>query len=152
MLTADRSRGEDALVYALARAYLAWPRLHDKSDVEAYILQILVKGSVSRLRPRLRRRSSYPPGSQEPTESAPSAAVEDPSFWNRLRELPARQRTVAVLRYYEDLTELETARILGCSVDRVNRYAAQALATLRTSAAPVEARHHDRRSDGPPLA
>jgi hypothetical protein len=48
-----------------------------------------------------------------------------------VRTLPARQRAVLVLRYYEDLTEVETARVLGVSVGTVKSQCARALSTLR---------------------
>ena len=48
-----------------------------------------------------------------------------------VRELPARQRAVLVLRYFEDLTESETARVLGCSVGTVKSQHARAMARLR---------------------
>jgi hypothetical protein len=52
-------------------------------------------------------------------------------MWRQVRTLPARQRAVLVLRYYEDLTEVETARVLGVSVGTVKSQCARALSTLR---------------------
>ena len=49
----------------------------------------------------------------------------------RLRELPVGQRAVLVLRYFDDLTEAETARTLGCSVGTVKSQHARAMARLR---------------------
>ena len=48
-----------------------------------------------------------------------------------LTELPAAQRAVVVLRYFEDCSEVETARVLGCSVGTVKSRASRALAALR---------------------
>jgi RNA polymerase sigma factor (sigma-70 family) len=45
--------------------------------------------------------------------------------------LPERQRAVVVLRYYEDLTEAETAEVLGCSVGTVKSQAHDAIRALR---------------------
>ncbi len=50
-----------------------------------------------------------------------------------LGRLPARQRAVVVLRYYEDRTEVETARLLGCSLGAVKQHHARALLALRGS-------------------
>ncbi len=49
-----------------------------------------------------------------------------------LRALPPRQRAVVVLRYWEDLTENQTAEILGCSTGTVKSQTAKAMARLRT--------------------
>ena len=52
-------------------------------------------------------------------------------MWQALGRLPARQRAVVVLRFYEDLTETDTAELLGCSVGTVKSQCSKALAKLR---------------------
>ena len=54
-------------------------------------------------------------------------------LWQRICELPPRMRATLVLRYYEDLTEAETARELGCSVGAVKSQTHHALKRLRAS-------------------
>jgi RNA polymerase sigma factor (sigma-70 family) len=51
-------------------------------------------------------------------------------------ELPPGQRAVLVLRYFDDLTEAETARALGCSVGTVKSQHARAMARLRKLVQP----------------
>ena len=51
--------------------------------------------------------------------------------WTALQRLPRRQRAVVVLRYYEDLTEAETANLLGITVGTVKSQASKALSSLR---------------------
>jgi RNA polymerase sigma factor (sigma-70 family) len=56
---------------------------------------------------------------------------ERDAMWMALQGLPARQRAAVVLRFYEDLSERETADLLGCSIGAVNQLIARGLATLR---------------------
>jgi len=53
-------------------------------------------------------------------------------LWQALRELPARQRAALVLRYYEDLSERDTAASLGCSVAAVKSLVQRGSHALRT--------------------
>ena len=50
-----------------------------------------------------------------------------------MRSLPGQQRAAVVLRYYEDLTEAQTAEILGCSVGTVKSHTSRAIRTLRST-------------------
>ncbi len=67
------------------------------------------------------------------------------SMWQALGTLRPRMRAVLVLRFYEDLSEVETARLLGCSIGTVKTHQSRALRTLRSSShlisRPVEVNH-----------
>jgi RNA polymerase sigma factor (sigma-70 family) len=67
-------------------------------------------------------------------------------LWDRIRSLPPRQRTVIVLRYYEDQSEAQIAALMGSSVGTVKSQASRALAALRRDA------HQFAESDGGPAS
>jgi RNA polymerase sigma-70 factor (sigma-E family) len=128
-----RAEAEDLLQVAYERAYRHWARISRRADPERYVRQILVNASVDRWR-RLRRRPEAPltVGSDPAAAADTAAAVADRDLLLRgLAALPPRQRAVLVLRYYEDLSEAQTATMLGCSVGTVKSQAARGLARLR---------------------
>ncbi|WP_233507875.1 sigma-70 family RNA polymerase sigma factor [Spongiactinospora gelatinilytica] len=75
-----------------------------------------------------------------PPETAAAAADLDlrEVMLNELRRLPARMRAVLVLRYWEDLSEAETAAMLGCSAGTVKSQAARGLGRIRERMARLE--------------
>ena len=78
---------------------------------------------------------------EQPWEDTRPAEIELRStVWKSLAQLPRRQRAVVVLRYYEDLSEAETAEIMGISIGTVKSTASRALAKLRTDGELREAR------------
>ena len=125
LLLGDEQRAEDLLQTALAKAWFAWSRID--WDPEAYVRRILVTTAAS----WWRRRWIV----ETPTAVLPDTATRAPDdhqdLWNALRHLPPRQRAVVVLRYLEDRSEAETARLLDCSTGTVKSQAAKALAKLR---------------------
>ena len=133
----NRADAEDLLQTVLERAFRRWPRICRSGDPAPYVRQMLVNASVDRWR-WLRRRPEEPFGSEgSPIGAAvpgpdQSAAIADQDLlWRALAQLPAGQRAVLVLRYYEDLTEAQTAAVLGCTVGSVKAQASRALGKLR---------------------
>jgi RNA polymerase sigma-70 factor (sigma-E family) len=140
-----RPEAEDLLQTVLERAYRHWRRICQNGDPEPYVRQMLANASIDRWR-RLRRRPEEPlpadPGALWPAGRA--AARDDAAdlaerdlLLRALAELPAGQRAVLVLRYFGDMSEIETARALGCSVGAVKSQASRGLARLRRQAAPA---------------
>jgi RNA polymerase sigma-70 factor (sigma-E family) len=130
-----RAEAEDLLQGAFERAYRRWGRISRRADPERYVRQILVNASVDRWR-RLRRHPEAPlvVTGADPAAGDMAAAVADRDLLLRgLAALPARQRAVLVLRYFEDLSETQTATMLGCSVGTVKSQTARGLARLRDS-------------------
>ena len=63
------------------------------------------------------------------------SARYDDAIWRAVQALPPRQRAAVVLRYYEDLSEAETARVLNCSLGNVKSQTSRGIAALRSSLA-----------------
>ena len=136
-LTGDRWLAEDIAQTALARAYVAWRRVSQADDPDAYLRRILVNASHRRFR---RRRVTEQPGDPPETPvDGPAELVGDRSaVLAALSQLPPRQRAVIVLRYWADLTDAQIAATLGCSPGTVRSQASRALARLRESPALME--------------
>lgn len=130
LLAQDWPTAEDLTQAALVKAWLAWARIDD--DPEAYVRRIIVTTYVSWGRRRWRREA---PTGQLPERSGrdrETDQVDDrDAVWRALGRLPARQRAVVVLRFFEDLTEAQAAAVLGCSVGTVKSQTSRALAKLR---------------------
>jgi RNA polymerase sigma-70 factor (sigma-E family) len=131
LLTGDRQLAEDLVQNALASAMVSWRRLRDVTDLDAYLHTAVVNAQN-----RWWRRRWH---GEIPTERLPEAAAPDETaklegshdLLEALRRLPARQREAVVLRYYEDLSEAQAARVLGCSVGTVKSQTSRGLAKLR---------------------
>jgi len=137
----NQAEAEDLLQLALERAYRHWARVCRSGEPERYVRGILAHASADRWR-RLARRAERPlPAAADPALPDHSAVVADRDYLLRaLAALPPRQRAVLVLRYFDDLSEAETAAMLGCSVGTVKSQAARGLARLRGPAGPPAAR------------
>ncbi|MBY8880556.1 SigE family RNA polymerase sigma factor [Actinacidiphila acidipaludis] len=131
LLTGDAHLAEDLLQTVLARVWPTWHRIADENP-EAYVRKALVHTHASWWRRRW--RGEVPHG-----DLPDRAATDDPfaevdlgqALGQAIRALPVRQRSVVVLRYFEDLSVTETAAVLGCSEGTVKSQAAKALRTLR---------------------
>jgi RNA polymerase sigma-70 factor (sigma-E family) len=131
LLTHDHGRAEDLLQTSLAKLWLAWSRVEDP---DAYVRKVMVTTYASWWRRKWR--------GERPSDALPEPpsreSGRDPDMWAALARLPRGQRVVLVLRFYEDLTEAETARILDCTVGTVKSQSAKGLAKLRNDAALVD--------------
>jgi RNA polymerase sigma-70 factor (sigma-E family) len=133
LLTGDRHTAEDLVQTTLAKLYLSWDRVHRREAVDGYVRRILVNEHNSLWRRAWRRREIV-------TETLPETPVEadgpdrqqSDALWTLVQTLPRKQRAAVVLRYYEELSEAETAAILGVSVGTVKSQTSRALAALRT--------------------
>ena len=133
----DRHAAEDLLQSALARLYLAWDRVREAEAMDAYVRRTMVNLLTSWWRRAWRRREvsvgevlDLPAVVGTAQETADRVADRD-ALWRALQQLSAGQRAVVVLRFYEDLTEVQTADVLGCAVGTVKSQMNRALARLR---------------------
>jgi RNA polymerase sigma-70 factor (sigma-E family) len=131
LIVGDWSHAEDVLQTALTKTYLSLRGEREIEAIDAYARRVLINTATNWWRRRWH--------AERPTSSMPERASADATdrwlerevMWRHVGSLPSRQRAVLVLRFYEDLTEVETARVLGVAVGTVKSQCARALATLR---------------------
>jgi RNA polymerase sigma-70 factor (sigma-E family) len=134
LLTGETHTAEDLVQTTLAKMYLAWDRIADREHVDAYARKALVNEFRSLWRRPWRRRelsTEQLPESRAPEQYDGRSHGHNDALWEFVGTLPPKQRAVIVLRYYEELTEAETAAALGISVGTVKSQASRALASLR---------------------
>ncbi|MFF8261116.1 SigE family RNA polymerase sigma factor [Streptomyces virginiae] len=133
-LTANPCDAEDLLQTALTKTYVAWDRIEDHRALDGYVRRTLVNTRTSQWRKR--KVDEFVCDELPETEPAPSSdpaeaqALRD-AMWRAVTRLPDRQRAMVVLRYYEDLSEVQTAELLGVSVGTVKSAVSRALGKLR---------------------
>ncbi|MFE9453040.1 SigE family RNA polymerase sigma factor [Streptomyces sp. NPDC006739] len=134
-LTANPCDAEDLLQTALTKTYVAWERIEDHRALDGYVRRALLNTRTSQWRKR--RVDEFVcdelPEPEPPAvgdDAAERQALHD-AMWRAIMKLPARQRAMVVLRYYEDLSEAQTAEVLGVSVGTVKSAVSRALGKLR---------------------
>lgn len=128
LLTGHRQEAEDLVQETLIKAAKVWRRI--EHGPEAYVRKTMYHESVSRWRRRRHREihvAQVPERSDAPRESVASRVT----LQRALARLTPHQRAVLVLRYYEDLTERQTADALGVAVGTVKSQTRHALKRLR---------------------
>ncbi|MFF8729964.1 SigE family RNA polymerase sigma factor [Streptomyces sp. NPDC015171] len=143
-LTANPCDAEDLLQTALAKTYVAWERIEDQRALDGYVRRALLNTRTSQWRKR--RVDEF--ACDELPEPDPEQGGDDPAerqalrdaMWRAVLKLPDRQRAMVVLRYYEDLSEAQTAEVLGVSVGTVKSAVSRALSKLREDPELVRAR------------
>ncbi|MEV6331487.1 SigE family RNA polymerase sigma factor [Streptomyces sp. NPDC051909] len=134
-LTASHSDAEDLLQTALAKTFVAWERIEDHRALDGYVRRALLNTRTSQWRKR--KVDEYACGDELPEpaglpegDPAERQVLHD-AMWRAVMKLPDRQRAMVVLRYYEDLSEAQTAEVLGVSVGTVKSAVSRALGKLR---------------------
>jgi RNA polymerase sigma-70 factor (sigma-E family) len=132
LLTGDWALAEDLVQTALARTWLRWERVNRRDDPEIYVRRVLVSTWInwSRRKWRGERTATELPDGPAPGDLE-NEAVTRVAVRGALGLLTNRQRAVLVLRVFDDLTEIQTAQVLGCAVGTVKSTMSQALTRLR---------------------
>ncbi len=129
LLTRDWTSAEDLLQTALAKAWFAWGRI--EGDPEPYVRRILVTTYSSWWRRRWNGEVPTLELPHRPTADRTAQVDDRDALWQAIGRLPKRQRAVIVLRFYEDLSEAQTADALGIAAGTVKSQTSKALAALR---------------------
>ncbi|TWV45539.1 SigE family RNA polymerase sigma factor [Streptomyces misionensis] len=140
LLSGERHAAEDLAQSTLERVYTAWRRISTADDPDAYVRRVMINLHARRHRRRLKEFLAPKDDLGLVREEADrgdriTQAVDRDVLLRALAQLPARQRQAVVLRYWEDLTETQTAQAMGCSVGTVKSNTAKGIAKLRV--APV---------------
>ena len=134
LLTGDPYSAEDLVQSALAKVYAKWDHISGLESPDAYVRKIMVNEHTTWWRRTWRHRERTDSELIRVMDPAGAdAPAHDSELWAHVRSLAPQQRAAVVLRYYEDLTEAQTAEILGVSVGTVKSHTSRALSSLRRS-------------------
>jgi RNA polymerase sigma-70 factor (sigma-E family) len=131
LLVGDHGAAEDLVQEVLARLWLS-SRRRRIDNPEAYVMRSLVHASISRWR-RRRPGDTVVEQPEMPAQDSRGQVEERDRVWRAVVALPARQRAVVVLRFYEDLPEEQIASLMGISRGTVRSQTAKARARLRAA-------------------
>ncbi|MQA10737.1 MAG: SigE family RNA polymerase sigma factor [Pseudonocardiaceae bacterium] len=133
LLCGDWHRADDLAQTAFVSLHRRWRKIRDKGALDAYVRRSLVRASIDESRRPWRRERQV----EHLPESAPDGPDVDEEVATRqaliagLRRVPARQRAVLVLRFFEGLDVAGVADALGCTTGTVKSQTARGLEALR---------------------
>jgi len=136
LLTGDRGHAEDLLQGVLERMARRWPAITESR--EAYARRALVNAATNRWRRRVPAQVQLDERHHSPAPDVSVGVAVRDQLIRGLMSLPPRQRAVLVLRYFEDLSEAETAQALECSLGTVKSQGSRGLERLRGLVADSE--------------
>jgi RNA polymerase sigma-70 factor (sigma-E family) len=130
-LTGDRELAGDLVQDAFVKLAGRFRHVRVPDAFDAYLRRTIVNLFTSHLRRlRLERRELRRERSAPSSHRDPDVAERD-AMWTAVLTLPPRQRAAIVLRYYEDLSEAQTADVLRCSVGAAKQLVSRGLTALR---------------------
>jgi RNA polymerase sigma-70 factor (sigma-E family) len=137
LMTGNLTEAEDLVQETLLRVARRWPKIRRMAYPAAYARQILVNVALDGAAQRGRRKGELAGGVHDLVDTRAQRDLYKvdarQELLGVLATLPARQRAVIVLRYWEDLPEAEVAEVLGCSTGTVKSTASRGLARLRAT-------------------
>lgn len=134
LLTGDEYKAEDLVQAALVTCWRRWDRIAEDGAVDGYVRRVLVTTYTDWWRRRWTGEVPTDALPELPHVPADRALLEQRhDVLAALATLPRGQRAVIVLRFYDDLTEAQTADALGISVGTVKSQTSRALRALRES-------------------
>jgi RNA polymerase sigma-70 factor (sigma-E family) len=164
LVTWDMSEAEDLVQECLLRVAKRWPKVRTMARPDSYARRILVNLALDGADRRGRRWSELEAGDRSPPDTLTDARLATVpalpageagtieirgELFAALGALPQRQRLMLVLRYFADLSEVQTAEALGCSLGTVKSTTSRALERLREAAgADRQASHPTDKSEG----
>lgn len=131
LLTADASLAEDLVQDAFVRLAGRLLHLRDRWGFHAYLRQTIVNLSRSHFRRKALERRFIERQAEPPPVELPDLSDQETTR-RALLELPLRQRTALVLRYFEDLSEAQTADLMRCRPAAVKSLVSRGMTSLRT--------------------
>ena len=132
LLTGNQHTAEDVLQTSLAKLYLSWDKVREANSMDAYVRRIMVNENNSLWRRNWKKREFVQERMPEPVPHHDEYDEgADAELWRVVQTLPPKARAVVVLRYYEQLSESETADLLGISVGTVKSQCSRAISALR---------------------
>lgn len=137
LITGDRGRAEDLVQDVLLALHRRFGPVFDVADPGAYARRAVVNAHLSWLRRRhlLELPSEHVP--EQPCSDTTEFDVVADQTWQLLATLPARQRTVLVLRYYLGYSDCDIAALLNCREGTVRSLATRAFKILRPALRPT---------------
>jgi RNA polymerase sigma-70 factor (sigma-E family) len=139
VMTGDLTEAEDLVQETLLRVARRWPKVRTMDHPAAYARRILVNLVIDHAGQRARRNRELAERetivgtgpADRPADGELGTVDSYAVLVAALASLPARQRAVIVLRYWQDLPETEVAAVLGCSIGTVKSTASRGLSRLR---------------------
>ena len=130
LLTGDRQMAEDLVQEAFVRMFGRFRDLRHPEAFRSYLRTAVVNLARSHFR-RAKTEREYLKRQKRSDGQAPEPIEERHDLWRQVVALPMRQRAALVLRYYEDLSEAQTAEVLRCAVGTVKSLTSRAIENLR---------------------